>query len=650
MEKRLSKFIKNRRSRLPEPSRETTSSTILNNPSSPSPKRPSFFTPQQRAQSSFSDSNELGLGTESLRSFAYDSCSFGKPPTFVTKIQPGNGPVKLQASRRLSTGELIATTHEGALKDIKDGEYVVGKKERPASRNQRISTRALTAPLMGQATPTSPMSAVPTSPRTWSNTPPVERNQSMPSVWEDYPVPDMTTDPLGLGLVTSAPASYSRSSRGSRTDIRNSSARPSASRESLRSHRSSSTHDVNTTLAALKKAEYSRLTGLYGHEAATLAFTRLSSTPSSPLLLSPIVVDPPQHHDLETKELNPTRVSGVSANSGSCYDESTGTRSPQRTSYVSSHADSSTGTGPTSFADEEYTATREDIKSMVEQIRSTYLDAFDIHGSPPQRTKSRKKKKKTKSTSSNISGGLDKNRPQVPAGRQTWHPENNVPEIPYKRRVNSQPVDSVSRLPPIPASPTREFENESGIRRADSTTLGELMADMTRAQMKAQMQPKQTDPVPEQTDEVSKQNFSRPITPTAKVHRAKDSWLSLDSNAAESPIKKLPREQSKVLVHSRVVSTASGNEATFEAVSVGPRDDFEELYEDLFGKDADNFWSSSSLLSDTGSSLLVTHSSKATQPPVQFSTPRKPPRITSIPESPEYTHLADPRCPQGQFI
>lgn len=643
MENRLSKFIKNRRSRLSEPIHERNPPASTTSLNSSTTRRPSFFSAQSRAQTSSHGLNEPGIGNDGLRSFAYDSCALGKPPTFVTKASPGNGPIKLQASRRLSTGELIATPHEGALKDIRDGQYVVGKKERPVSRNPRKSTRVPSSAGFGQSTPTSPSSINLTSPRTCSNVPSAEPNHSLPAVLGELPIPE-TLDHLGLGLITSAPAaSYSMSSRGSCIEQRSLGARARASRESLASLRTTSTHDVNATLAALKKAEYSRLTGLYGPEAAIIAFTRASSNPSSPSLqgLSPTIPELPKHMDQDTREHEPTRVSGLSGASASC-DESLGAHSPQRTSYVSSQADSTSGTAPTSFTDDEYVATREDIKSMVEQIRSTYLAALDTHGSPPQRTKSRKKRKKPRSRSSSISIGVDKNRPALPIGRQTWHPENRSPDIYATRRVNSQPVDTVSRLPPIPASPTRDTENGFGIRRADSTTLGELMADMTRAQIKTQSQSKQT-------TETSTPNHPRPTTPTAKFHRSKESWLSIDSDATGSPARDIPTSKPQILVHSRVISTTSINDATFEALPVSQNDDFEELYQDLFGKDTGDLWTSS-LFSENGSSMLVTHSTKSNHDSTQYSTPRKTPRITSIPESPEYTHLADPRRPEGNFI
>lgn len=639
MEKRLSKFIKNRRSRLSEPAHEkpTSNTVLVSSSNSPSPKRPMFFASQLRSQS---DSDTTG---DSLRSFAYDSCAAGRAPTFVTKAQPGNGPVKLQASRRLSTGELIATTQEGALKDIRDGDYVVGRKERPPSRGPRKSTiRSPTVGNFGQSTPTSPASTTPASPRTWSGMAFVEPSRSMPCILDEPVISDANFDPLGLGLISSAPATQSQFSRTSRAGLRHSGSQPSLSRESIKSHRTSSVQDASATLIALKKAEFSRMADLYGPEVAAIKLSRTSSAPSSPQLQFSPTLENSQTFDGDSKEQNSNRRSRLSGTSGSCYDESIEPGSPERTSYVSSHADSN-ATAPTSFTDEECVTSREDIKSMVEQIRSTYLDAFDDHTAPPQATKSRKKKKKTKSTCSSVVGGFERTRPKVPAGRQTWHPESQLPELSSKRRVNSHPVNAVGRLPPIPASPTRDLEDDLGIKRADSTTLGEIMADMTRANIRAQRSSKQA-------EEPTKRNFSRPTTPKSQMHKAKDSWLSVGSDAIESPSTEALYDGPRLLKHSSVVSTISARDSPFNTLSTTSRDDFEELYQDLFGKDADTFWSSSTLLSDKSSSLLITHSTNPIEPPIQFSTPRQPPRITSIPESPEYTHLADPRCPEGGFI
>lgn len=646
MEKRLSRFIKNRRSRLSEPAHEkpTSHTTLTSSSPLPSPKKPMFFASQLRVQNaSTSELGDSDAASDSLRSFAYDSCAVGRPPTFVTKAQPGNGPVKLQASRRLSTGELIATTQEGALKDIRDGDYVVGRKERPASRGPRKSTiRSPTIATFGQSIPTDPASTTPASPRTWSGMAFAESSRSMPCILDENITSDADFDQLGLGLISSATANQSRFSRTSRTGLRHSGSQPSLSRESIKSYRISSGQDASATLIALKKAEFSRMADLYGPEAAAIKLARTSSNPSSPLLqFSPTLENSPTF-DGDLKEQNSDRASRLSETSASCYDESLEARSLERTSYISSHAGSN-ATAPTSFSDEECTTSREDIKSMVEQIRSTYLDAFDDHTAPPQATKSRKKKKKTKSTSSSVVGGPERTRPKAPVGRQTWHPQSQLPEISSKRRVNSHPVNAVGRLPPIPASPTRDLEDDLGIKRADSTTLGEIMADMTRASIRAQR-------ISKQAEEPTKRNFSRPTTPKSQTHKAKESWLSLDSDAIESPLKEPSPNRSRLLEQSSMVSTISPRDTQFDTLSTQSRDDFEELYQDLFGKDVDTLWSSSTLFSEKGSSLLITHTTNPMEPPIQFSTPRKPPRITSIPESPEYTHLADPCCPEGRFI
>ena len=74
-------------------------------------------------------------------------------------------PVKLQTSRRLSSGELLTTIQDNkeTLEDIREGDYIVGRKEK---RNSQLSQIKTSSPLLvGPASPPIQSSAATVTPR-----------------------------------------------------------------------------------------------------------------------------------------------------------------------------------------------------------------------------------------------------------------------------------------------------------------------------------------------------------------------------------------------------------------------------------------------------------------------------------------------------
>lgn len=83
-----------------------------------------------------------------IHSFSYNATVPGTPPELGDRPQRGNGPVKLQTSRRLSSGELLVTQqdYDRTLEDIRHGEYIVGENRgallAPSSRRCRQTSAA----------------------------------------------------------------------------------------------------------------------------------------------------------------------------------------------------------------------------------------------------------------------------------------------------------------------------------------------------------------------------------------------------------------------------------------------------------------------------------------------------------------------------
>src|ERR1700733_5285548 len=100
-----------------------------------------------------------------IRAISYDSVLPGKPPILGGKPCKGNGPVKLQTSRRLSSGELMTTIQDNkqTLEDIREGDYIVGRKEK---RNSQLGQVKTSSPLLvGPASPRIQSSAFTVTPR-----------------------------------------------------------------------------------------------------------------------------------------------------------------------------------------------------------------------------------------------------------------------------------------------------------------------------------------------------------------------------------------------------------------------------------------------------------------------------------------------------
>ncbi|KAK5939749.1 hypothetical protein PMZ80_008131 [Knufia obscura] len=701
METRFKKFITTRRGRS-----ATLADNDLAHQSAPyeasSPAlRPPIFLYQPLAKSALELQRDCERDVAApVRSFSYDQVTPGKAPIFIKSLpQKGNGPIKLQASRRMSSGELITNADDSQrmLQNIRDGDYVVGRKERSLSSSQGRSNTNVNEPRVSRVRspnhsplPT-PKSPTPTGSQTCPTTPSLVQDSPLSGRLENFEIANPT---IGLGLTSPSSVSTSRPSptQESHDDYRSSFGRQSTSHDSSRSHLSAA-QSGNATLQALRKAEYSRLVDIYGADVAARNLARLDhehlhssigpvspfQLPYSPVIFEPLPAPPADHRDAESGRTS--RMSEVSS-------EWSGASSPQRRSYVSSYAESSSATRQKSIVDDDPAATREDIRNMVEQMRSTYLSAFEQRTPPAARTKPRKKKqRKPKLMTSPALGTPDQHSPRSPplSGKQTFHADESDSDAPYTRRINSQPVSGTGRLSPIQASPRKNDEHEQGIRRADSATLGGLMAEMKRSRIRAsqssrrQSEQKSAASTPRESNfrPVTPTNLSRveqknswqdfesqgtqhlpPLTPQQPPREEKaNSWLNLESDSAEEPFVDSPYDVPRDLHQPRILSQHSvsidKDQYQSESSVPGYSNSFDTIYDDLFGKNDKDFWSSSSSVGRPPSltiPALHTDALPTSNHTSSQSTPKKTSHTLSITESPENTHLARTGQMEGNFI
>lgn len=463
-----------------------------------------------------------------IHSFSYNATVPGTPPELGDRPQRGNGPVKLQTSRRLSSGELLVTQqdYDRTLEDIRHGEYIVAGKQRRASRPP---------PVVAVARPQQPMfiSTAPNSPGAQST--------FSSSVWSpasDIPVSgSFTPRSLSATTIANQPRINSSSTTDARfQDLEDALTSRNSLAQSNLAHRFAPNHMASTTslvgpneertptIQALWKAEYSRLESIYGQPVvdqyspdvhphpSSMANLRLTqhmpnhreSNPSgSPTLHT---ISHP-HVDLERRGL-PIRHDPSASHLELDHSDSS---SNIRYSLLSSSGASSSFTARTSIA-EESTTTREDVRRIVDDMRMNYLNALEAHTPPlqplPDLPSQRPRSKKTRSlvSSTSVESGLRSVNRQSGSRTKSWQstassqqsvtPRTSTSSPPTRhqnkrkssgtsRRVSGPPVAGISSLPAIEASPAkstpdaRQKREDTGLKRADSTTLGSMEKMLT---------------------------------------------------------------------------------------------------------------------------------------------------------------------------
>ncbi|EXJ90637.1 hypothetical protein A1O1_03740 [Capronia coronata CBS 617.96] len=458
-----------------------------------------------------------------LHSLSYESTVPGRPPQLGDRPQRGNGPVKLQTSRRLSSGELLVTQqdYDRTLDDIRQGDYILGGKDRRTS----------------QATTQSKPAHQPSDSRVWSNSPNASRTQPTFSSPLWAPPSSMSDDAVfgasaeGHYFGDSGDHVYYSGSRSSTTGLGITTPaqqlypRHAASISSLLEPH----EEKSPTIQALWKAEYSRLVSIYGQAGVDqninqlnqeylnkplpdidprIASTRHPGHLSSTHSLPPPVE--PARRGLEIRNITPVPHLELAYR-----DDHSEQSSNQRHSLLSSSGTSSSFTTTRTSMAEEPVTSRDDIRKIVDDMRLTYLQAIEAQTPPPpslsepavRKPRSKKQTRSLTSPASVESGLGSSSRRSKNSRSKSWQSSSSSPQTSVNPsslkssnwRTSSAPGRRTSNLlvpslPAIQASPARagpglkqpeadaendEHHHDIGLKRADSTTLGSMAANLT---------------------------------------------------------------------------------------------------------------------------------------------------------------------------
>ena len=325
----------------------------------------------------------------------YEAFAPGRVPIMVGTPVRGNGPVKLQTNQRLANGELIATDQDQdrILSDIRQGEYIVGKKDPPKLATvqsspdlarRRISKDDIKRPdpALNRISPTI---------------------EEISSFRRDSKFSASTS--FERGRRTRAASNVSRSGAFSPPIPRRSlSASPS------RASAFGGGEEQNGAIEALWKAENTRLATVFG-PGDTMG--DLSGPPTAQNGL-------PQRA--------PSR--GVNDEDGPAAGDALGLFPTQQSTRIGlSPSPSENASLWSTFQSPEPNTTRQDVRQMVENMRTTYLTAIEAHTSNTVKIQAPKKRRSQRSSrASNATSTTEDQSPVVDdtvvkrsSVRRSWH-------------------------------------------------------------------------------------------------------------------------------------------------------------------------------------------------------------------------------------
>ena len=645
MEARLRKLLPSRRTKSSPANNLPDIQSIPYGSATPPPKLP---VPLHEAFSTLDVETlpQVGAQGSAIQCLPYDAVPAGKAPTFGLRPHKGNGPVKLQTSRRLSSGEHLVTTQDSqrTLEDIREGDYIVAGK--PESRVQsralsRAQSRCQSSAAVrwtadGLLPPTLSLSPIVlhTSPH-YDVSP---RSPNFPWSPSPFSAPSIETHSPSMSRVPSTNYHQDhfdnyRNDLPSPRHIPAMTLRPQASTATLLEPH----EEQNATIQALWKAEYNRLVSVYGQAGVDRNIAELNRDSSNGPLSSPGQGPPESHLLLEplrrpSYEMNDDHFTRRS--SGTSHLSTTHHDSSDESTYKRLSNQSSSYTGRTSVSDLQNT--RSDLRKVIQDMRKTYLTAIESESSlpggglkQPPGLPPHKQAKKSKSTNHLGSPIHESPRHKSWSSSTSSTTTSSISASSSRRHQRHRSATSQphNKLPVILASPSpatpRKHSNvvaidtppDSGIKRADSTTLGSFLGESKRAALASRHRTQgqaehqnhsssstpTTDPntpVAHRRQNPSSYNHNHnpppsdpdtlsplplPQTPTrAPRHRPRHS-------ASQPTLRQFqPQSQSTTLV-----TPPPPSSSTTTTLSPSSADDFDILYHDLFGTPASKLWMSS---------------------------------------------------------
>ena len=448
---------------------------------------------------------------ELFQASPYEVATPGKAPIYVGTPVHGNGPVKLQTSHRLATGELVQTdqAHEAILEEIRDGdgEYIVGRKETRKSFSSSTGVR----------------------PRRQISKEDIKHMEYVP-----FRVPSPVDEVPALRRDSKMSATSSERGRRSRASSQTYPRRvgqtpPPVPRRSVslsptRESIGSAEEEPNLAIEALWKAENTRLATLFtpaeneqpkglGIQSRPDSSTRRDSWSQQGQMENGSPLLPPRAFSPQSSRASPSM--GMSP-------------SLSEAASLWSHDARSTAQSPS------LQSPREDVRIMIENMRSTYLTALETKVSHSARVQATRKRASSRGsrlpyqTSPSLTDltATAQSEPKRSSGRRSWNgsypdaivkskapgPQND-PVLRKQRSAQNIPTSSYAlnkcppppiaappstALPPVPQdveedlqmaeilqgsqeeSPYQDRSSQEStarptLARADSLTLGSLM-------------------------------------------------------------------------------------------------------------------------------------------------------------------------------
>ncbi|ERF72440.1 hypothetical protein EPUS_06069 [Endocarpon pusillum Z07020] len=458
------------------------------------------------------------LDVLAIYTIPYEAAVPGTPPVVGATPIKGNGPVKLQTSRRLSSGELLITTqdHQRTLSDIREGEYIIGRKEPkrtsrtisiklPAHSKASASTRSSLAPALQMSNTTAEQSPRPRpelKPYRRHVPEPLNLHNGLATLESTHP--DNPPRNRHSGNSTAAKA-YLLSP--SEVPLPLSPGKTLSSRTSLLSRG----EEQNATIQALWKAEYARLVAIYGQDGVDRNIAELNRDPLAPFPEKKLSVES-RSRGLSATSAGPpplspaTIIPPLPSPRGSVtqelpfVDTASDYSSVKVPSLLSSEESSSSYTKRTSLFEADVPTTREEVSRIVESMRKNYLHALEkVEEKPkakrPKKTKQRASYTHTSSAAMSAPARFPK------GGRQSWHantaPSTSAAEKQSKKGSNSKPKTTRdSNIAPLRTVVSKSsMKAKPPLHRADSTTLGSFFGSKREDQYP---------PSPERTPKASK--------------------------------------------------------------------------------------------------------------------------------------------------